>query len=115
MDAPRHPPVRPARRGGGRRLARRPPQTDDGSELQRHPGGEGAKRDPFEVLGLQGGKEGSKMEEATKARRKLALKWHPDRNIGNEEEATKKMQEINAAYNEVERMPLPAAMAMRTW
>lgn len=39
--------------------------------------GGGGQGDPFEVLGLQGGEEGSTMEEATKARRKLALKWHP--------------------------------------
>mmetsp|Transcript_10484 Transcript_10484/g.18453 ORF Transcript_10484/g.18453 Transcript_10484/m.18453 type:complete len:87 (-) Transcript_10484:2032-2292(-) len=35
--------------------------------------------DPFELLGLEGGKENSTIEEATKARRKLALKWHPGR------------------------------------
>jgi len=65
-------------------------------------GGDGS--DPFKVLGLDGGKGNTTIEEATKARRKLALKWHPDRNIGNEEEATKKMQEINHAFTEVEKI-----------
>ena len=67
---------------------------------KKNTGGDGS--DPFKVLGLDGGKANTTIEEATKARRKLALKWHPDRNIGNEEEATKKMQEINHAFTQVE-------------
>ena len=59
--------------------------------------------DPFEILGLTGGKENTTIEEATKARRKLALKWHPDRNVGNVEEATKKIQQINDAFVQVEK------------
>jgi hypothetical protein len=30
--------------------------------------------------------------------RKLAVKWHPDKNPTNKEEATKKFQEISEAY-----------------
>jgi DnaJ-class molecular chaperone len=52
--------------------------------LWRQNGSGDKEKCPFEVLGLKGGKENSTMEEAVKARRKLALKWHPDRNLGNE-------------------------------
>ncbi|MEM9737954.1 MAG: DnaJ domain-containing protein [Bacteroidota bacterium] len=41
-------------------------------------------------------------EQAIKsAYRKQALRWHPDRNLDNKEEATKKFQEIGAAYERV--------------
>ena len=36
--------------------------------------------------------------EIRKAYRKLAMKWHPDRNIDNIVETTKEMQKINEAY-----------------
>ena len=34
-----------------------------------------------------------------KAYRKASLKWHPDKNQDNKEEATKKFQEISEAYS----------------
>jgi hypothetical protein len=37
----------------------------------------GGKGDPFEILGLDGGKDKATIEDAVKARRKLALKYHP--------------------------------------
>ena len=37
-------------------------------------------------------------EEIKKQYRRLALKWHPDKNVGREEDATVKFKEINAAY-----------------
>ena len=36
--------------------------------------------------------------EVKKAYRRLALKWHPDKNPDNQEEATKKFKEISEAY-----------------
>ena len=69
--------------------------TDDGKNNQ----------DPFVILGLQQGSN-TTIEEAIQAKRKLARRWHPDRNIGNEEEATAKMQEINHAFERVEQIIL---------
>ena len=53
------------------------------------------KRDYYEVLGLQ---KGASEEEIKKAFRKLALKYHPDRNPGDKE-AEEKFKEINEAYS----------------
>ena len=53
--------------------------------------------DPYKVLGVS---PNASDEEIKKAYRKLALKYHPDRNPGDEE-AAKKMQEINAAYDQI--------------
>lgn len=38
------------------------------------------------------------MEDIRRAYRKLALKWHPDKNPDNADEAEKKFKEISAAY-----------------
>jgi len=37
-------------------------------------------------------------KDIKKAFKKQAMKWHPDRNVGNEEKANAKMKEINEAY-----------------
>lgn len=56
-----------------------------------------AETNPYKVLGLA---DGAPKEEVTKAYRKLAKKYHPDLNPGDEE-AAKKMAEINAAYDSI--------------
>lgn len=52
------------------------------------------KRDYYEVLGL---KKGASEGEIKKAFRKMAMKYHPDKNPGDKE-AEEKFKEINEAY-----------------
>ena len=52
------------------------------------------KRDYYEVLGLQ---KGASEEEIKKAFRKMAMKYHPDKNPGDKE-AEEKFKEISEAY-----------------
>ena len=52
------------------------------------------KRDYYEVLGL---KKGASEAEIKKAFRKMAMKYHPDKNPGDKD-AEEKFKEINEAY-----------------
>jgi DnaJ-domain-containing protein 1 len=50
---------------------------------------------PEDILGVR---SGASISEIKKAFRDLIMKWHPDRNPGQEELATKMSQKIIAAY-----------------
>ena len=52
--------------------------------------------DYYKILGI---KKNATETEIKKAYRKLALKWHPDKNPNNREEAEEKFKKINEAYS----------------
>ncbi|MBI3333823.1 MAG: molecular chaperone DnaJ, partial [Candidatus Omnitrophica bacterium] len=54
-----------------------------------------AKRDYYEVLGVE---RSASVEEVKKAFRRLALKYHPDRNPTGKDEARERFKEISEAY-----------------
>ncbi|MDA1079133.1 MAG: DnaJ domain-containing protein [bacterium] len=53
------------------------------------------KRDYYEILGLT---KSASASEIKASYRKMALKWHPDKNQSNKPEAEEKFKEINEAY-----------------
>lgn len=53
--------------------------------------------DPYQVLGVD---RNASDEEIKRAYRRLAKKYHPDLNPGDQE-AARKMQEVNAAYDQI--------------
>ena len=53
------------------------------------------RMDYYSVLGI--GKTAS-TEEVKKAYKKLARRWHPDKNPNNSEEATRRFKEVSEAY-----------------
>ncbi|ETV83239.1 hypothetical protein H257_04014 [Aphanomyces astaci] len=52
-------------------------------------------KDYYQVLGV---KRDASDDELKKAYRKMALKWHPDKNVNNKEQAQSKFQDVNEAY-----------------
>ncbi|HBR31242.1 MAG TPA: molecular chaperone DnaJ, partial [Clostridiales bacterium] len=59
--------------------------------------------DPYRVLNIN---SNATDEEVKQAYRKLAKRYHPDNYINNElaDLAAEKMKEINAAYDEINRL-----------
>ncbi|EAL50084.2 DnaJ family protein [Entamoeba histolytica HM-1:IMSS] len=53
-------------------------------------------KDYYQILGVD---KNCSDAELKKAYKKLALKWHPDRNINNQQEASEKFKEIAEAYS----------------
>ncbi len=62
-------------------------------------------KDPYKVLGVS---PNASDEEVKQAYRRLAKKYHPDLNPGDTE-AAKKMQEVNAAYEQIKNPEKAAA------
>jgi len=54
------------------------------------------KEDYYDILGVS---KDCSTKDIKKAYRKLALKWHPDKNKGNEKEAQEKFKKIAEAYS----------------
>jgi len=55
-----------------------------------------SQKDYYAILGV---KKTATKEEIRKAYKKLAIKWHPDKNAKNKKEAEEKFKEISEAYN----------------
>ena len=55
-----------------------------------------SERDYYEVLGVNKGADEAKIKKAYK---RLAMKYHPDRNAGDKAGAEKKFKEVRKAYD----------------
>ena len=54
----------------------------------------------YDVLEIE---QSATLKDIKKAYRRLAVQFHPDRNRGNEQEATIKFRQINEAYQVTDR------------
>ncbi|KAI3441848.1 uncharacterized protein J3R85_001897 [Psidium guajava] len=57
------------------------------------------RKDWYKILGVS---KTASIAEIRRAYKKLALRWHPDKNVENREEADNKIREIAAAYQDRE-------------
>ena len=55
-----------------------------------------AERDYYEILGVDKGSDEAKIKKAYK---RLAMKYHPDRNADGKENSEKKFKEVRKAYD----------------
>lgn len=53
------------------------------------------RKDWYKILGIS---KTASIAEIKRAYKKLALQWHPDKNVDNRDEAENKFREIAAAY-----------------
>lgn len=53
------------------------------------------RKDWYKILGVDRDADSATIKRAYK---KLALQWHPDKNVGNQEEAEAKFREVAEAY-----------------
>lgn len=53
------------------------------------------RKDWYKILGVS---KTASIAEIKRAYKKLALQWHPDKNVDNRDEAENKFREIAAAY-----------------
>lgn len=53
------------------------------------------RKDWYKILGVS---KTASVSEIKKAYKRLALQWHPDKNVDNREEAEAKFRDIAAAY-----------------
>lgn len=66
--------------------------------------------DDYEILGVS---KNASLEEIQKAYRKLAVQYHPDKNLDNKEAAEKKFKEISAAFDSLSNPKKPKPIPKR--
>jgi DnaJ-domain-containing protein 1 len=68
----------------------------EGEWVEEVEGGDEAESDWYSVLGIQ---PGCSDRDVRNARHNLVVKWHPDKAVGNQDEASRTVARINEAYN----------------